>query len=125
MLYTQHPYKLVTSFFISQTSSTNLRENKQGTKLGSDLPDESRVRCKPFDVPFVAAVEEDRSELRSTGPVIGVDQVTLREFRKIGEAEVVQLLCEILGLVSVRVSISTERLDSGEVPARKTRQRRR
>lgn len=84
-----------------------LRENKQGPKLGSDLPNESRVRSEPFDIPFVAAVEEDRSELRGAGPVIGVDQVTLREFRKIREAEVVELLGEILRLVSVRVSISS------------------
>jgi hypothetical protein len=69
-----------------------LGENKQGTELGSDIPNESRVCSKPFNITFVAAVKEDRSKRRSTKPVIGIDEVALREFGKIGEAEVVQLL---------------------------------
>lgn len=71
---------------------TNLRENKQGTKLRSNVPNESRVCSEPFNIAFVAAVEEDRCERRSTEPVIGIDEVALREFGKIGEAEVVKLL---------------------------------
>jgi len=47
--------------------------------LRGDFPDESSVLGEPFDVSFVAAVEENWAQALGANPVVGADEVTLRE----------------------------------------------
>lgn len=68
-------------------------------KLGGDFPDEAGVFGEPFDVTFVAAVEEDGAQSLWAHPVLGVDEVPLFEPRGIREAEMVKTLSEISGFV--------------------------
>lgn len=78
-----------------------LRENDHGAETGGDVPNKASVDGEPFDVAFIAAVEEDGALSVGTHPVIGVYQVPFWEFREVREAEVVEILVKISGLVLV------------------------
>lgn len=80
-----------------------LGENDHGAKLGSDFPYEARVGGEPSDITFITAVYEDGPKTGGSRPVLGTDQVPLRETRELGEAEMVESLPEISGLVMVRL----------------------
>lgn len=77
-------------------------EDNHGAETRSDFPNETRILCEPFDIAFIAAVEKDRG--RPIGPMDGVDEISLLEGGFVGEAEVVQLLREVPGLVRVGFS---------------------
>lgn len=76
-------------------------EDDHGAEAGSEFPDEASVLSEPINVAFIAAVEEDGAGFRWTHPVLVADEVPLPEFGKIGEAEVIESLVKIPGLVSV------------------------
>lgn len=78
-----------------------LGKDKHGAKPGSDVPHKAGINGEPLDVAFVATVEEDGTQTVGAHPVIGVDQVPLRECREISKAEVVESLLEISGLIPV------------------------
>lgn len=54
-------------------------ENHHGSKARGDFPDEACVLGEPFDVAFVAAVEENWAQAMWAHPVFGADKVALRE----------------------------------------------
>lgn len=74
-------------------------KNHHGTESRGDFPDEAGVLGEPFDVSFVATVEENWAQTLRAHPVLGADKVTLRERGKVGEAEVVEALLEVSGFV--------------------------
>lgn len=88
-----------------------LGEDDEGTKSRGDLPHKASIGGEPLDITLVAAVEEDRPH-SSAGPATArpvatsAHQVPLIECREVREAEMIQRLREIPGLVLVR------RLDS-------------
>lgn len=75
-----------------------LGEDDESGELRRDLPDKSSVSSEPLDVALVAAVEEYRAV---RAPAIGgSDKVALVELGEGGEAEVVEVLAVVAGLVS-------------------------
>lgn len=58
-----------------------LGEDNQGTETRGNFPDEASIGSEPFDIPFIATVEEDGPQARGTHPVLGIDQVTLLKRR--------------------------------------------
>lgn len=77
-----------------------LGEDDESRELRGDFPDEAGVGSEPLDVALVPTVEEDRAV---RGPIIGgSDKVPLLELGEIGEAEVVEVLAVVSGLVPER-----------------------
>lgn len=84
-----------------KTRKTYFRKNDHGAKARSDFPDEAGISGEPLDVALIAAIEEDGAEALRARPVLGADEVPLREFRELQEAEVVESLREVSGFVPV------------------------
>lgn len=82
-----------------------LREEDKGPEKRRELPNEAGIIREPLDVAFVPAVHEDGTHHGGSGPVVGVEEVPLRESGEIGEAEVVQRLIKVPGLVPVLVLV--------------------
>lgn len=78
-----------------------LGENDHGTKTRGEFPDEATVGSEPFNIAFIAAVEEDGAQTGGAHPVLSIDQVFLPERRELGEAEVIEPLLKVSGLVLV------------------------
>lgn len=76
-------------------------EDDHGTETRGEFPNKPGIGSEPFDVAFVAAIKEDWAHTIGADPVIGVDEITLPELGKIGEAEMIESLMEISCLVSV------------------------
>lgn len=90
-------------------SVSYFREDDHGAKFRCKLPDKASVVGEPRYVALVPAVEEDGALASGAPPVLDVDEVTLPERRQIGEAEVIETLLEVPGLISVLQTVSCQR----------------
>lgn len=87
---------------LSEVRYTHFREDDHGAEPRGEFPHEPGVLREPHDLPLVPAVQEDGAQAIGTHPVLRVDEVPLLERRKIiGEAEVVETLLEVPGLILV------------------------
>lgn len=88
---------------IRAKSNPHLDENHQRAEKRSGFDQKSSVLCEPFDVAFVAGVDEDRRILGAAAPIGVVDEIPLLEgLVALGiEVEVVEDLSEELGAVAV------------------------
>lgn len=84
-----------------EEKKTYFRKNDHGAEARSDFPDEAGISGEPLDVALIAAIEEDGAEALRAHPVLGVDEVPLRESRELREAEVIESLREVSGFVLV------------------------
>lgn len=77
-------------------------EDDHGAEARREFPDKTGIGGKPFDVSFVATVEEDGGKASRASPVLGTDKITLAKRGEVGEAEVVEPLLEVANLVLVQ-----------------------
>lgn len=82
-----------------------LRENDHSAETGRNIPNEASIDGEPFNVALISAVEEDRAQSVGTHPVLSVYEVPLGETWEVREAEVVELLVEVSGLISVLLEL--------------------
>lgn len=78
-----------------------LWKDDHGTEAGGNFPNKASVGSEPFNIAFIAAVEEDGAQTGGPRPVLSIDQVFLAERWEVGEAEVVKPLLKVSGLVFV------------------------
>lgn len=78
--------------------------------MRSEVPHEAGIGGEPFDVTFIATVEEDGAHQVGARPMFGVDEVALAERGEVRKAEVVKILVEVTDLISITRSSERTRI---------------